>query len=194
MMYEYKAVHRETGGISSDTVQIDAVPSFLLEMDQQGYTVIALKKIGGVPGVLSTLLKRSKPRLVDKGMAFLELAAFLKAGIPLKNALRQLASEANPVLSKAFDLAVRSLDKGTDFHEALAAQPGLTEPWEIEAIRAAEVSGSLAECLDYLGNQALKAADFQSKVRSAMIYPVLVVCVTIGVVVVLVVFVMPTLT
>lgn len=188
--YRYDAVHRETGKRTSDRVEIDNITRFLQEMHQQGYIVTSLKKASPEAG-LPFWRKSASVSKVDKGMALMELSAFLKAGIPLKNSLERMAAETPPAISQVMRAAAENLGQGLSFHEAISGQTRFFADWEIQAIEAAEVSGTLAESLEYIGDQTLRSHDFDSKVKSAMIYPILVVAVTAVVAVILVVFVIP---
>lgn len=189
--YRYQAVHRSTGKKSSDKVHIENVSTFLQDMHRQGYTVTSLKK--ATAGESKPFWQRSSGQVskVDKSMALLQLSAFLKAGIPLKNALERMIAEAPSGIAAVMKEAAENLEQGQSFHEAISSQTKFFDAWEIQAVEAAEVSGTLAESLEYIGDQTMKSHEFNSKVKSAMTYPILVLAVTAIVSVVLVVFVIP---
>ena len=189
--YRYCAIHGETGKRTQDTTEVDNVALFLQEMHQQGYVVTSLKKVSSPRGLQSFFQSNHPVNEVDKGMALMELSAFLKAGIPLKNALERMAVETLPAVSRVMRRAAENLGQGVAFHEAISSEDSFFDQWEIQAIEAAEASGTLADSLEYIGNEALKSHDFNSKVHSAMLYPILVVLVTLAVAVILVVFVIP---
>ena len=73
----------------------------------------------------------------------------------------------------------------------MAGHKKLFDEWEVQAIEASEASGTLSESLTYIGEQALKAHDFDTKVKSAMIYPAFVLVVTFAVVLIMLFFVIP---
>lgn len=189
--YRYWAIHGETGKRTQDVIEIDNVTVFLQEMHRQGYIVTSLKKAPSCKGLPDFFHKNRTVHKVDKGMALMELSAFLKAGIPLKNALERMAAETPPAISRVMRVAVDNLEQGVSFHEAIASQTRFFDQWEIRAIEAAEASGTLADSLEYIGDETLKSHDFSSKVSSSMIYPVLVVAVTMVVAAILVMFVIP---
>jgi len=190
-IYTCKTINRQTGLTITRKVNLEDVNAFLQEMDRQGYLVVSLKEEEPIVTLLKTPMGTSGVSGTEKGMALLELAAFLKAGIPLKRSLEYVSYEAKPALAKSLLSCTRNLEMGMQFHEALLRQKGFLTRWEVEAIKSAEASGALPDCLKYLGEQNLKTADFQGKVKSAMMYPMFVLGVTFAIMVVLVVFVLP---
>jgi len=189
--YRYCAIHGETGKRTQDTVEIGNVALFLQEMHDQGYVVTSLKEATSPSGLRGFFKSSRVVNKVDKGMALMELSAFLKAGIPLKTALERMAVETPPAVSRVMRAAAENLEQGVAFHEAISSEDRFFDQWEIQAIQAAEAAGTMADSLEYIGDETLKSHDFSSKVNSAMNYPILVVLVTMAVAVILVVFVIP---
>lgn len=190
-LYEYCAIHSKTGKRISEKTEIADLTLFLREMHRQGYIVTSVKKAGSFWRRLSFLRPKRAISKSDKGMAMLELSAFLKAGIPLKQSLEQMAQESPRAVSQVLRAAALDLEQGVSFHKAISACEDFFDEWEIQAIKAAEVSGSLAESLEYIGGQTLKSYDFDKKVSSATVYPIMVSAVTVLLAFILVVFVVP---
>ncbi len=190
-LYEYCAIHSETGKRISEKTEIGDLTLFLREMHSQGYIVTSVKTAGSFWKRLGFLHPKRAISKSDKGMALLELSAFLKAGIPLKQSLEQVAQESPRAVSLVLRAAALNLEQGVPFNEAVSNHKNFFNEWEIQAIKAAEVSGSLAESLAYIGGQTLKSCDFDKKVSSATVYPIMVSAVTVLLVFVLVVFVIP---
>ncbi|MGI6643270.1 MAG: type II secretion system F family protein, partial [Bacillota bacterium] len=189
-LYEYRAINKETGARVTDKVEIDDMALFLQDMNRQGLLVTSVKKTGSGE-LFGGFFRRSTVSKVDKGMAMMELGAFLKAGIPLKTALERLASEAPKGVGAPIRASAESLEQGMSFSQAVSAHKALFDEWEVQAIEAAEASGTLAESLTYIGEQALKSHDFDSKVKSAMIYPAFVMVVVVAVILLMLFFVIP---
>lgn len=189
-LYEYRAINKETGARVTDKVQVDDMALFLQDMNRQGLLVTSVKKAGSGE-LFGGFFRRTTVSKVDKGMAMMELGAFLKAGIPLKTALERLAAEAPKGVGAPIRAAAGSLEQGMSFSQAVSAHKALFDEWEVQAIEAAEASGTLAESLTYIGEQALKSHDFDSKVKSAMIYPAFVMVVVVAVILLMLFFVIP---
>ncbi len=74
---------------------------------------------------------------------------------------------------------------------ALARHPKVFSPLFVSMIRAGEIGGVLEDSLERIANQLEKEDALQRQVRSAMVYPAVVVSVAIDVMIVLVVFIVP---
>ncbi|HHY12395.1 MAG TPA: hypothetical protein GX529_07175, partial [Firmicutes bacterium] len=110
--YRYCAIHGETGKRTQDTVEIGNVALFLQEMHDQGYVVTSLKEATSPSGLRGFFKSSRVVNKVDKGMALMELSAFLKAGIPLKTALERMAVETPPAVSRVMRAAAENLEQG----------------------------------------------------------------------------------
>ncbi len=190
-LYEYRAVNKETGARVVDKAQVDDMSLFLQEMNRQGLLITSVKKTGSGELFGGFFSRRATVSKVDKGMAMMELGAFLKAGIPLRTALERLADESPKAISAPVRAAAEGLEQGMSFSQAVGGNKKFFEEWEVQAIEASEASGTLSETLSYIGEQALKSHDFDSKVKSAMIYPAFVMIVVVAVVMLMLFFVIP---
>ncbi len=189
--YEYRAINKETGARVVDKVQVDDMSLFLQDMNRQGLLITNMRKTGSGELFGGFFSRRSTVNKVDKGMALMELGAFLKAGIPLRNALERLADESPKSIQGPMRASAEGLEQGMSFSQAVSEHKKLFDEWEIQAIEAAEASGTLAESITYVGEQALKSHDFDSKLKSAMIYPAFVMVVVVAVVLLMLFFVIP---
>ena len=121
-LYEYCAIHSKTGKRISEKTEIADLTLFLREMHRQGYIVTSVKKAGSFWRRLSFLRPKRAISKSDKGMAMLELSAFLKAGIPLKQSLEQMAQESPQAVSQVLLAAALDLEQGVSFHKAISAR------------------------------------------------------------------------
>ncbi len=190
-LYEYRAVNKETGARVVDKAQVDDMSLFLQEMNRQGLLITSVKRTGTGELFGGFFSRRSTVSKVDKGMAMMELGAFLKAGIPLRTALDRLAAEAPKAIATPIRAAAEGLEQGMSFSQAVGGNKKFFEEWEVQAVEASEASGTLSETMSYIGEQALKSHDFDSKVKSAMIYPAFVMIVVVAVVMLMLFFVIP---
>jgi type IV pilus assembly protein PilC len=106
-----------------------------------------------------------------------QFATVLAAGIPLVRALRGLAADTGSrTLSKAIlDIATR-IERGEAVSEAMAAHPEAFNSMYVSMIRAGERAGTLDDILEHLAVYLEKIDAIKTKVRSAMSYPVFVLC------------------
>lgn len=123
------------------------------------------------------------------------LAAMLGAGLSLSRALSVIERQSDNKHLKAVATNLSdSIKKGSSFHEALAAYPKVFPELFIAMARAGGESGSLANALTIVGIQMERTEELIRKIRGAMIYPSIVITAIIGVAILMLIFVVPTLT
>ena len=107
-----------------------------------------------------------------------QMAILLEAGLPLIRSLKTLSRPSkNPAIKKTLEEAAASVEGGATFSEALAQHPKSFDKLYLNMIRAGEAAGKLELILDRLAMFMEKAAKIQGKVKSAMVYPIIVLCV-----------------
>ena len=121
-----------------------------------------------------------------------QLATLVNAGLPLMRSIRVLQrQEKNPALKDALGDMAESVEGGSTFAEALAAHPKIFDRLYINMVRAGEIGGVLDVVLGRLAEFQEKAEKIKSKVKSAMTYPIVVLCVAVGILVLLMVKIVP---
>ncbi|MBP5285650.1 MAG: type II secretion system F family protein [Kiritimatiellae bacterium] len=107
-----------------------------------------------------------------------ELADLIEAGMTLGAALQALASQGEEGSGQRYvcqDLCDRIV-RGETFSDACAAHPKTFEPIYSNMIRAGEASGALVEVLRRLADHYERFDNMRGKIKSAMSYPVIVLC------------------
>ena len=102
--------------------------------------------------------------------------------------LRRLENKAFKVV---VNQVITDVEAGSSFSEALVKHPEVFNRVYISLVAASETSGTLDKGLERLANQQEKDADIISKVRGAMIYPLIVLLVMVGVVAFMIIKVLP---
>ncbi|MGA9077276.1 MAG: type II secretion system F family protein [Acidimicrobiales bacterium] len=121
-----------------------------------------------------------------------QLGVFVKAGIPIIDSLEIIEGETtNKLFKKVLADMVESLAAGDTFALAAEAHPEAFPPYYVGMLSSAELSGNLDVVLSQLSDYMERDADARSKVTAAMIYPSIVLGMSLVTVVVLGVFVMP---
>lgn len=121
-----------------------------------------------------------------------QLATLIEAGLPLLRGLRiLLKQEKNPMLREAVNAMGESVEGGSTFSEALAQHPRIFDDLFVNMVKAGEAGGVLEIVLARLAEFMEKAEKIKNKVKSAMIYPVVVMIAAIGILAFLLVFVIP---
>lgn len=123
-----------------------------------------------------------------------QLATMIEAGLVLSEALDILEEQqSNKFLKKVLSKISSDVKGGLDFASALEKHPGVFPSLYSKLVRAGQASGKLDTILLELANNLEKEREFRSKVRGAMIYPVVIIFMMIAVMSVMVFFVMPKL-
>lgn len=180
-----------------------------LSAQNQAAAVAMLRKEGYVPTNVTAadgsnkqsglnmsikLPKLIKPRVKAKNLMVLtrQLATLVDSGLPLLRGLRILAKqEKNDTLRKALIGMSESVEGGSTFSDALALYPKIFNNLYINMAKAGEAGGVLETVLNRLAEFLEKAEKIKNKVKGAMTYPIVVLCVALGITGFLMVTVIP---
>jgi type IV pilus assembly protein PilC len=150
------------------------------------------KKGGGVniniriPG----LGGRVKPKVLTSFTR--QLATLVDAGLPLLRGLRVLEKqERNATLKGILSELALSIEGGSTFSEALAQHPKTFNRLFVNMVKAGELGGVLEVVLKRLAEFSEKAQKIKGKVKAALFYPIAVMIVACGILIMLMVFVVP---
>ena len=142
--------------------------------------------------VLQLELTRTKVARKDLMHFSRQLAVFIKAGIPILDALEVIREEmSSKALQAVVEDVVAQLKAGATFATAAAAHPDAFPPYYIGILQSAELTGRLDVVLDQLAGYIDRDLEARSKVKSAMTYPLIIMVMSVIVVVILVGFVLP---
>jgi type IV pilus assembly protein PilC len=131
-------------------------------------------------------------RPVDLSLMTRQLAALLRAGVPLLQALDMLLRSLNVAGLVAVLQEVRNdVASGTALHEALARHPAHFSGLYVSMVQAGAAAGILDTMVERLALTLEKNESLRSRVRSALIYPCVVMAVATAVLVLILVFVVP---
>lgn len=121
-----------------------------------------------------------------------QLATLLQAGLPLLKALHILRNqEQNPRFKQVISEVCDQVESGNTLSDAFGQHPKVFDRLFVNMIRAGEAGGVLDTVLDRLAKFSEKSLKIQKKVKSAMVYPSVVVTVALGIVYLLMVKVVP---
>ena len=121
-----------------------------------------------------------------------QLSVFVKAGIPIMEALEVISEETTDKLLKATLLdMIDRLQAGDTFASAAAAHPEAFPDYYVGILGSAELTGTLDVVLEQLASYIERDIDARGKITSALIYPAVVFVMAIVTVVILATFVLP---
>jgi type IV pilus assembly protein PilC len=121
-----------------------------------------------------------------------QLSTLISAGLPLLRSLRTLGKqEKNLNLRKIMTGLAESVEGGTTFSEALSQHPKAFNKLYVNMVKAGELGGVLEVVLTRLAEFAEKSQRIKGKVTSAMVYPLVVLTIAVGIVTFLMLFIVP---
>lgn len=121
-----------------------------------------------------------------------QLGVFIKAGIPIMEAMTVLAQESTDKhFKKILYEMIESIYDGETFAAAATLHPEAFPNYYTGILQSAELTGNLDEVLEQLADYMQRDLDARSKVKGAMIYPSIVLGMAVVVVIVLATFVLP---
>lgn len=130
--------------------------------------------------------------LTDKVFLTKYISLMLKVGTDLLSAINILIADFEKPAVKNLLLEIReSLTKGQPFHQAFEKYPKSFSPVFINLIKAAESSGNLQQTFEELSVSMEKEAQLRNKIRSALIYPVVILVASLGIFIFLSTFALP---
>jgi len=121
-----------------------------------------------------------------------QLSTFIKVGVPITDAIRLLQdSSGSGIFRAALEDICDDLDAGESLSTAMAHHPHVFNQLYVDMVRAAEYSGTLDRVLGQIAAYLQRQDSAIKKLRTAMIYPAIILVLALAVCTILVVFVLP---
>ncbi|HEX9095496.1 MAG TPA: type II secretion system F family protein [Candidatus Dormibacteraeota bacterium] len=121
-----------------------------------------------------------------------QLATFVGAGVPMTRALTVIAEEtASPLFKRVILTVLDDLERGQNLSDSLVKHPKVFPSLYVDLIRVAELTGNLEATLKELAGYLRRDLNTVRRVRTAMIYPAVILVVATAVVIILVFFALP---
>src|ERR1700690_3148186 len=128
--------------------------------------------------------QQRKPKLQELATFTQQLANLLQAGMPLSTALNSMTYlETKGIPSDVSRQLKQEVSEGRGLSDAMAKQPRVFSDLYVNMVKAGESSGALVDVLRRMADHFEKFAQVQAKFTSALIYPALVCCVGLGLIV-----------
>ncbi|HEY9586394.1 MAG TPA: type II secretion system F family protein [Candidatus Paceibacterota bacterium] len=191
MLYKYQTLNqdgkREEGTI--DAVSLDVA---IASLHKRGLTVSKISPVEEKKkfGLLMSLSKRVSNR--DVVILSRQLATLFDAQVSALRVFKLLAGETeNPILRDALTEITDDLQGGSSISKALGKHPKIFSDFYVNMVRAGEETGKLDDTFTYLADHLDRTYEVTSKARNAFIYPVFVITVFIGVMILMFTLIIP---
>ncbi|MCW2277282.1 type II secretion system F family protein [Heliophilum fasciatum] len=194
--FRYK-VREQSGAAREGTMEGEAAQAVALRLRENGLFVITVEAIkeqskAGNSLSLDALFQR-KMKAAELVLFCRQFATLLNAGVPLYNALVILQEQGrNEAFRQAMNSVIDDVRKGNTFSASVSKHTKVFPDIFVSMVEAGELGGILDEIMLRLATHFEKENDLQSKAKSAIIYPVIISIVAVGVVAFLIGYVIPT--
>lgn len=190
LSYRYTARDPSTGQYVKAEVQADDERSASKLITKEGLVPIDIKLAEQGTSGLGSRFNRVK--IKEKVIFSRQLSTLINAGLPLVQSLHTVNQQTvSKPLKVVIGKVIADVEAGSTLSAAMARHPQVFNRVYISLVAAGETSGTLDKALERLALQQEKDADLMSKVRGAMIYPVIVLLVMIAVLTFMLVKVLP---
>ena len=186
--FRYK-VRGSNGKIINGTFEGPSADEVKFFLQNEGYEVLEVSprkfydidiNIGG------------KFNAADLSFSLTQLSTYLKAGIALIDSVRILEKQSEkPEQRKIYQKVVYELLKGENLSTAMERQNGKFPTLLVNMIKTAELTGDLTSVLDDMADYYTSKEETRKQMVSAMTYPIIVLCIAIGVIIFILVSIVP---
>jgi type IV pilus assembly protein PilC len=187
--YVFKAI--DLAGVKAQgEVEADSKQAVSDQLKSRGLIVLDIGDKHASREIELAFMKRVKP--TELAVFARQLATMITAGMSILRALYVLEAQTESKFLKQTIVAVRKdVESGRSLSEAMARHPKVFSPLFVAMAQAGEAGGVLEDALLRVADQLQKDASLRRQIRSAMIYPCLVLVFAVGVMMALVAFLVP---
>jgi type IV pilus assembly protein PilC len=179
MKYNYKAI--KNGKTIEGTSEAVSREALIATLSHQGIHPLSIKEGSGPGGQGFLKFGKKKVKIQDLVIFTRQLSTMVSAGVPLTRSLATLAADTNsPELKKAIQAISKEVEGGAPLGSAFAKHPHIFSDVYVNMVRAGEEGGILDEILKRLALQVELDASIRKKIKSAMMYPMVLMVVTVA--------------
>ena len=202
-VYEYTALDA-AGKKHKGVLDADSLPAARQKIRQLGKYPVEIKETvpkgrrgqkGAAASSFFSLQGGARIKQQEIHVATRQLATLLGAGIPLVPALTGLIEQTSSKSLQTIITQIKdAVNEGNSLTDALAEHPRLFSKVYVNMVHAGEASGSLDVVLDRLAEFGERQQAMRSRVSAALIYPIFMALVGVGVLFALITFIVPSIT
>lgn len=194
LTYEYK-VRDSAGALKTGTIDAESPSQVATKLKSMGYAPLSitaskagLKKEIKIPG-----FGKKKVKLKDLAVFSRQFATMINSGLSLLRALNILTEQTdNPELARVIGEVRNDIETGSSLSAAMAKHQDAFPPLMVNMTKAGEVGGFLDSVLMQIATNYEAEVRLRGKVKAAMTYPVVVLCIALLAVVGMLLFIVPT--
>ncbi len=195
-VFAYTALSKD-GRRTTGTLSAESRIAAISQMNRQGLHPVRLDEASDAAAAAKKAHAAAAHKTVKVSQKSIEsftreLANLLAGGVPLSRALSLLRREAsNPGAKQLWNEIHDDVVGGTPLADALAKSPRNFSSIYVAMVRAGEAGGFLDVVLNQIADFRTRESDLKGKVKAAMIYPIVLACLAVGVLIFLMEFFIP---
>jgi len=190
--FAYK-VRDQQGNIRKGRLDAEDRNSLIASLINQQYYILSLEQETYSSTKISLATGFQRVKIRDLVVMTRQLATMLAAGLPILRAFNILAEQAvNKRLKMTLEMVREDIEGGLALWQALGKHPDIFSPIFINMIRAGELGGVMEPVLERLSEHLEREQEINAKIKSASIYPSIILGLAIIMVTGIITFVMPT--
>lgn len=194
MKFTYEA-RTQSGETQSGTIEASSREAALALLARRSLYITTLEESGKEPFFAKRLEFLERVSSKDVVNFSRQLSIMFKAHVPLVEILQTVASQTRNAGFRAKILKISDqVEAGASFSKALDSFPGVFSPFYINMVRSGEASGKLSQVLEKLADHLEREYDLVSKVKGAMVYPIFVLVMSVGLLFLMLFIIIPNLT
>ena len=179
MRFTYKAITKEGKSISG-SAEAETKEAVIASLSRQGVRPIIVEIDSSKEHKNSFFGPSKKVKLADLVIFTRQLSTMISAGVPLARSLSALQADSeSPYLREIIASVTKDVESGAPLGDAFAKYPAVFSEVYVNMVRAGEDGGILDEILKRLATQVEQDASMHKKIKSAMMYPIVILTVTI---------------
>ncbi len=179
MKFTYKATNKE-GKTVSGSADVVSKADLLAQLHRQQLHPMLIEVDKSAPKKGGLFGPKKKVKLGDLVIFTRQLSTMISAGVPLARSLSALQSDAStPYMREVLAGITHDIESGTSLGDAFAKFPTVFSDVYVNMVRAGEEGGILDEILKRLATQVEQDASIRKKIKSAMMYPIVILSVTV---------------
>lgn len=188
--YSYKLIDK-TGKTKKGTIEAENIDKAKASLKSEG-SILSLEEASALNKDINISFGKKKVKVRDMGVFCKQFKSILQAGIGMVDALDMLAQQTNSkVLKESLKNVKDNVQKGDTLNMAMRKEGTVFPSLLLNMVEAGEASGSLEVALDRMSTHFDKDARLKGMVKKAMMYPIVLIIVTIIIAAIMLIKVLP---
>lgn len=188
--YGYEAINK-MGKEMKGSIDADSIEQAREKLKQQGFIVLSLKEESFLTKDINISFGK-KVSARDMSVFCRQFVSMSRAGVSIMECLNLLREQTeNEYLAKAIAQVHADVQKGESLADSMRKQDKIFSNLMVTTVAAGEESGSLDISLERMATQFERSARTAALVKKAMIYPIVVACLAVGIIILMLTFVIP---